>query len=214
MFGYRYSGWDGSQALDLDADDILSALSDDLLERGDPRQALRRLMQRGIRGQNLMGLQQLLQRLKERRQQRLDQYNLGSVVDELQKALEEILQLEREGIQRRVSDARQRVQPQDHGENEEGSSGDGEDGSEGAENNSGDGASQKGQSLPMRGQRGAGGGSGQRGAGQPQAGASGEGDLDPEQAQRLLEFMERMAQEKQTFLEGLPKELGGALRNL
>ena len=98
MVSYRYTVWDGSQELDIDADDILDAISEDLLERGDTRQALRRLMQRGMRGQNLMGLQQMLQRLKERRQQKLDQYDLGSFMDQFQKALEDILKLEREGI--------------------------------------------------------------------------------------------------------------------
>ena len=46
MVSYRYTVWDGSQDLDIDADDILDAISEDLLERGDTRQALRRLMQR------------------------------------------------------------------------------------------------------------------------------------------------------------------------
>ena len=45
---YRYSHWDGSQSLPpFDADDILEALSDDILAEGDIRRALQRLMQRG-----------------------------------------------------------------------------------------------------------------------------------------------------------------------
>src|SRR6266850_1341306 len=44
----RYSRWDGTQAVpDLDADELLSAMSDDLLADGDLWNALRRLFQRG-----------------------------------------------------------------------------------------------------------------------------------------------------------------------
>ena len=46
----RYSRWDGSQRLpDLDADEILKALSDDVMAEGDLAEALRRLMERGWR---------------------------------------------------------------------------------------------------------------------------------------------------------------------
>ena len=199
MLSYKYLAWDGSQGLDLDADDILKALSDDVLEGGDLRQALRRLTQRGMRGQNLMGLQDLLQRLRAQRKQQLDQHNLGSVVDDLKKALEEILRLEKEGIQRRLDEAQNRVQPQEGLDGQEGDSGQEQDGSEGPE--------QSGGQRPQ-GQRGEAGRSGQQGQGQQQ------GDLDPEQAQRLLEYMQRMAREKQEFLDQLPSGLGGALQKL
>ncbi len=40
----RYSRWDGTQQIaDLDADDVLRAISDDLLADGDLASALRRL---------------------------------------------------------------------------------------------------------------------------------------------------------------------------
>ena len=49
MSTFRYSRWDGSQQLPpFDADDVLEALSDDLLAEGDVRRALQRLMQRGM----------------------------------------------------------------------------------------------------------------------------------------------------------------------
>src|SRR2546429_7334115 len=77
----RYSRWDGSQAVpDLDADDLLSAMSDDLMLDGDPWRALRRLFQQGLQhpaGQRTPGLQDLLKQLRQQRQQRLDRYDLG-----------------------------------------------------------------------------------------------------------------------------------------
>ena len=47
---YGYSRWDGTQRIEgLDADDILNALSDDYMENGNLQQALKRLMQDGMR---------------------------------------------------------------------------------------------------------------------------------------------------------------------
>ena len=64
----RYSRWDGTQKLDaLDADDLLAAMSDDLLADGDPWRALRRLFHRGAQrpdGRPMPGLGELLQRLR------------------------------------------------------------------------------------------------------------------------------------------------------
>ena len=46
----RYSRWDGRSSVpDLDADEILDALSDDVMAEGDLTEALRRLMERGWR---------------------------------------------------------------------------------------------------------------------------------------------------------------------
>jgi len=48
---FRYSRWDGTQQLaDLDADDLLAAMSDDLMSDGDLWNALRRMFQRGRPG--------------------------------------------------------------------------------------------------------------------------------------------------------------------
>ena len=68
-----YSRWDGTQDVgDLSGDDVLRRLMDDLLEHGDPDQALRRLMQQGYRdtgGRDIAGLRELLDRVRSRRAQ-------------------------------------------------------------------------------------------------------------------------------------------------
>ena len=47
---YTYSRWDGTQrGFEPDADDILAAVTDDLIEHGDVNAALRRLMNDGLR---------------------------------------------------------------------------------------------------------------------------------------------------------------------
>jgi uncharacterized protein with von Willebrand factor type A (vWA) domain len=108
----RYSRWDGSQVPDLDADDLLSAMSDDLMSDGDLWSALRKLFQRGMQTPQgkLPGLQQLLEQLRQRRQQELNRYDLGSALDDIKKKLDAILKTEREGIERRLGETRERAE--------------------------------------------------------------------------------------------------------
>jgi uncharacterized protein with von Willebrand factor type A (vWA) domain len=110
----RYSRWDGSQHLaDADADDIVDQMADDLLFDGDPRVALRQLLQRGMprpEGQRTRGLQDLLQHLRRRRQQQLDRYDLGSSLEDIRRRLDEVIRTEREGIERRLGETRQGAQ--------------------------------------------------------------------------------------------------------
>ena len=92
---FRYSRWDGTQHLaDLDADDLLAAMSDDLMSDGDLWNALRRMFQRGVqdpKGQRVPGIQDMLERLRKRRQQQLDRYDLGSALEDIKKKLDEVI---------------------------------------------------------------------------------------------------------------------------
>ncbi|MCB1692393.1 MAG: hypothetical protein KDI19_06475 [Pseudomonadales bacterium] len=97
----RYSQWDGSQKPELDADDILGAISEDLMEFGDLQQAMRYLMQRGMDsedGNYIRGLRDMLRQLKDQRNQRLERYDMGSVMEDIKRQLEEILDMERSTI--------------------------------------------------------------------------------------------------------------------
>ena len=94
----RYSAWDGSQQLALDASEVMSALTEDVIEHGDLRWALRNLMSRGLQGTSLNGLNEMLKRLREKRREQLSRYDLGSLFDDLRKALDEILAMERRRI--------------------------------------------------------------------------------------------------------------------
>ena len=77
---YTYSRWDGTQrGFEPDADDILAAVTDDLIEHGDVNAALRRLMNDGLRSANgdaIAGLRELLQRLRQARRDRLERFDL------------------------------------------------------------------------------------------------------------------------------------------
>jgi uncharacterized protein with von Willebrand factor type A (vWA) domain len=110
---YRYSEWDGTQELfDLDADKLMDELERHLLSYGDLSYALRRLQHSGIRdsqGRRLPSLQELLNRLQQRRQQQLDKYDLSSILDDIRLRLDDILNTERQGIERRLEETRQRA---------------------------------------------------------------------------------------------------------
>ena len=114
---YKYSQWDGSQRIfELDADQLMDILSDDIIKDGDVMQALRDLMRKGMQdrdGQQMPGLRELMEQLKNQRRQQLQQNNMDSVVDDLKERMDEIVQLEREGIKRRVDEASAQVEADD-----------------------------------------------------------------------------------------------------
>ena len=104
----RYSRWDGSQRLDLDGEDVLEALSDDILAEGDLAEALRRLLQRGFppgrrAAARIAGLRELMERLSARRQEVLDRYRVGDVLGDVRRELDEIVHTERAGVERRLA---------------------------------------------------------------------------------------------------------------
>jgi uncharacterized protein with von Willebrand factor type A (vWA) domain len=210
---YGYSRWDGSQRIEgLDADDVLNALADDYMEDGNLQKALRRLMQEGVRGDDgkrTMGLREMLERLKNQRQQQLSRYNMASgVMDDLREKLEEIKQMEREGIQRRLDDTSpqqpsqdDRQQPGDQPESAESQQGQSSPQGQQGQQRSG---SQRGQSQQPSGQ------SGQQGQ-QGQSGGEGGDDLAPEQKRRMLEMI---AKRKQEYLDNLPQDIPGQIKQL
>ncbi len=108
---YRYSRWDGTQQLPpFDADDVLRALSDDVLAEGDVRRALQRLMQRGMqgtRGGDIPGLRRIAEELRRRRREELERSNLDGVLADIEERLQSIIDRERAGIDQRLHDAEQ-----------------------------------------------------------------------------------------------------------
>ena len=106
---FRYSAWDGTQVgFDLGADDVLSEITDDLLYHGDLHAALRRMMQSGFRdrdGERLQGIREMLENLRRRRKEMLEQSNLGGVYDEIADELREVVDLERQGLDELAQEA-------------------------------------------------------------------------------------------------------------
>jgi uncharacterized protein with von Willebrand factor type A (vWA) domain len=208
---YGYSRWDGTQRIEgLDADDILKALSDDYLENGNLQQAMKRLMQDGIRGEDgrrAMGLRELMQRLRNTRSEQLNRYNMASgVMDDLREKLEEIKRMEREGIQRRLDDQSQGTQsPADNQPQGGQQSQAGQQSQEGNQPQGGQQQGQQGQPSST-GSQSQSGQQGQSGQGEGQ-----NGDLSPEQMRKMLEMI---AKRKQDYLEQLPKDIPGQIKKL
>jgi len=216
---YGYTRWDGTQRIEgLDADDILKALSDDYLENGNLQQAMKRLMQDGVRGEDgrrAMGLREMMQRLRNTRSEQLNRYNMASgVMDDLREKLEEIKKLEREGIQQRLD--RQGKDPQPATGDQPQSGQQGQQSQEGNQPQSGQqGQQSQGEKQPQQGQQGQSSSAGS----QPQSGQQGQsgqgegqsGDLSPEQMKKMLEMI---AKRKQDYLEQLPKDIPGQIKGL
>jgi uncharacterized protein with von Willebrand factor type A (vWA) domain len=108
---FEYSRWDGTQiGFDFDAEDALAEITDDLLYHGDLNQALRRMLQQGFRdrqGERVAGMRELLERLRRRRKDELERYDLGGVYDDIAERLREVLDMERSGIEQLQEEARQ-----------------------------------------------------------------------------------------------------------
>jgi len=214
---YRYSMWDGTQDVPaIEADDILDNLTDDLMNFGDLQHALRNLMQRGMRdpmGQRMQGLRDLLQQLRQQRRQQLDKFNLSSVFDDIKKKLEEIVEMERNTLDRRLDEAGQ-PQGQD-GQQQQGEPGEPGQQQPGQQPS---GQQQQGSQQP-RGQRG------QQQPGQQQPGQQG-GEQQPGQQQpggqqpagqqpgEFADMLRNIANKKKDFLQGLPEDVAGQMKQL
>jgi uncharacterized protein with von Willebrand factor type A (vWA) domain len=120
---YRYSQWDGTQEpFEADASALLDEIADDVLHYGDVRRALRDLMQRGMRGDDgsrIPGLRDLMDRLDRRRQEMLQRYDMDSVARDLQERLDDVIKAEREGIDRRLREARDQLAHMDEADAEQ-----------------------------------------------------------------------------------------------
>ncbi len=214
----RYSAWDGSQEIpELEAGDILEALSDDLMNFGDLQHALRNLMQRGMRrpdGARAPGLRDLLHQLRQQRRQRLDQFDLGGTMQQIEEALREILELEHSTLDQRLAEAGGPSQPEpdaaDQAPDEDGEA------SAGAQTDA-----QQDQQGPQgaEGQQGAGGAAqqqagapGETAGGAPAQGSGGEGGAAEDGD--LSDMLRRIVERKQQYLEELPDEPAGQVQSL
>ena len=98
---FRYGSWDGSQQAPLSADDVLGAIAEDLMEYGDLKWAMRNLLSRGMTmpdGGYIQGLRDMLKKLREQKRERLQQFALSSVMQDIEQKLAEILAMEQNTI--------------------------------------------------------------------------------------------------------------------
>jgi uncharacterized protein with von Willebrand factor type A (vWA) domain len=183
VVSYRYSEWDGTQEiLALDPDDLLESLTDDLMNFGDLEHALRNLLQRGMRGpmsQRMQGLRDLLQKLRQQRRSTLDRFNLGSAFEDIERRLEELLDIERSTLDRRLQEALE------------------QQGMPAAE----------GQAPPEGAQT-------DEGAEAPEGANEAPGRPSGDDRAEFAKMLNTIAQRKLQFLEGLPEDVPGKIKEL
>jgi uncharacterized protein with von Willebrand factor type A (vWA) domain len=92
----------------MDAEGILGELTDDLLYHGDLNAALRRLMREGMTdadGNQIEGLRDMMERIRQRKQELEESGDLGGVYSEIADALKDIIDEERHAVENAVRDA-------------------------------------------------------------------------------------------------------------
>ena len=96
----RYTAWDGSQRVKLDPEQVFEKLAEALSYTDDVQQALDWLLRQGLDmdGVHVMGLDELLQEVRERMREKLAQYNLDEALDKPRSKLDDILAREREAL--------------------------------------------------------------------------------------------------------------------
>ena len=101
MVHIRYSRWDRSTRNSLDSDTVFDQLNEYMNDSGDLQQAMRRLMQKGIkRGENqTKGIDDLLSQVAREMRKLYDEYRLQSAMDEVQEQLESIVDQERQTLE-------------------------------------------------------------------------------------------------------------------
>ncbi len=97
MVTIRYTQWDGSQKLRLDADKVFEKLAEYLSYTDDIRQAMDWMMRQGMDfdGVKVMGLEEFLEQLRQEMRQRYRDFNLKNALSDLEQRLDEILDRER-----------------------------------------------------------------------------------------------------------------------
>jgi uncharacterized protein with von Willebrand factor type A (vWA) domain len=215
--------WDGTQEVPpLEPEEILDNLTDDLMNFGDLQHALRNLLQRGMRnpaGQRMQGLRDLLQQLRQQRRQQLDRFDLSSIFDDIKAKLDEIVSMERNTIERRLEEV---TGDQSGGQQQ------GEPGAQDPQGQQQGGQQQQGQQQGAQRQ------GGQQQGGQPQGnqqgqqprgaqqgnqqqGQSGQQSPQGQGSQSQSEFGEMLrniANRKQEFLQNLPQDVAGQVKQL
>jgi uncharacterized protein with von Willebrand factor type A (vWA) domain len=98
--GYRYGSWhDGPDPLapPFDVRDALDRLGDDVLSGGTPRDALRRLLRRGM-PDGPRGLDEMMRRLREQRREMRDRGRLDGTLEEVRRLIDTAVGQERSAL--------------------------------------------------------------------------------------------------------------------
>ena len=96
MVHIRYSRWDATLRDSFDSETVFDQLNEYMNDTGDLQQAMRRLMQKGIKQgeKQSKGIDELLAQVAREMRKLYDEYRLQSAMDEVQQQLESIVDQE------------------------------------------------------------------------------------------------------------------------
>ena len=101
MFRSRFTRWDGSQRIQLTPSQVFEKLSEYLSFTDDLQQAMDWLLRQGMEweGARVVGLDDLLEQLREEMRKRYREFNLDHSLDDIRQKLDEIVDLERSTLE-------------------------------------------------------------------------------------------------------------------
>src|SRR5712692_2532820 len=93
----RYSRWERSTGDGVESDSVFEQLNEYMSDTGDLQQAMRRLMQRGVKRdeKRVPGMEDLLSQVAREMRRLYEQYRLQSAQDEVKEELDSIIREER-----------------------------------------------------------------------------------------------------------------------
>ena len=102
MIEIRYTAWDGSQKLRLDADKVFEKLAEYLSYTDDVRQAMDWMTRQGMDfdGTRVAGLEEFLEQLRQELRQRYREFNLKEALSEMEQRLQDLVERERRTLER------------------------------------------------------------------------------------------------------------------
>ena len=94
----RYSRWRADGRDSLDPDSVLDQLNENMNDTGDLQQAMRRLMQKGIKNgeKQTKGIEDLLSQVAREMRKLYDEYRLQSAMEQMQQELDSVVDQEQQ----------------------------------------------------------------------------------------------------------------------
>lgn len=105
---HTYIQWDGTDDISIDPNSVLDAISEDLMRDGNVDLALQKAFRWGMPQQNgtySQGLRDLMERLKQQREELLEQFNFDSVLGDIPRRLSDIIDAEQSTVNSRIDAA-------------------------------------------------------------------------------------------------------------
>lgn len=105
---HTYIQWDGTDDVPIDSNSVLDAISEDLMRDGNVDLALQKAFRWGMPQQDgtySQGLRDLMERLKQQREELLEQFNFDSVLGDVPRRLSDIIDTEQRTVNSRIDAA-------------------------------------------------------------------------------------------------------------